>query len=654
LSSPAPAAPPARFPQWPHAITALGYVALTLLYLRPTWRFFLNRIPPSGGDPVFNLYVLKWGIHQIRLGLPDFWNAPFFFPAPATITYSDHLLGPAAVATVFTALFPNPLAAYNFLFFGSFVLTGWTACWVFRRYGLSWAAAFLGGATFAFSSFRWDQMSHLQMLLMHWIPLVLWSWDRLLAEASWKRAGLFLLFYALHVTGGSYLAFMIHVPMLALALAHLPRLRDGGRRRAWLRVVAPAAAAGALLFLAIYLPYVWSARDLGLERSDGEYRIYGASSISYGTPSASNFYTDEWFESWRRNENSLFAGLLPTALLLTGIVAGWRRRRQAPVRPLSRGRRAVLWALAALALAGWVSGDVWVWTERSPLAGVGLVGLGESYKAPAWLLAGGLLALVLRRRWGGNWPLRLADLDPWDRGLLFSGLVCALLTHPVVYTPLAEVVPGLSGMRVPARFYAFVSFSIAWFAGRALDAGLRRLSKAPRRWAAALVAAFLLAELWPKPLSGIRLSQERDFAPVYHWLAGRDDVRAVLELPIRDDATSVLYMYYGTRHWKPLVNGYSGYMPGDFVWLLENCCWPVPGGATLDRLRLWGVSHVLIHTGKLRQKRKKEAIADWEKEGEVRLVGVFGNDRVYEILPQREIPRRSESAPALTPRPHRR
>src|SRR4029077_445995 len=52
-----------------HVLTLLGLLALSLLYLRPIWRLFGTHIEPDTGDPVFNLYILKWGAHQIRLGM---------------------------------------------------------------------------------------------------------------------------------------------------------------------------------------------------------------------------------------------------------------------------------------------------------------------------------------------------------------------------------------------------------------------------------------------------------------------------------------------------------------------------------------------------------------------------------------------------------
>lgn len=617
-----------------HVAALLAYLALSLLYLRPTWQDFTTGIPPSPVDPVFNLYVLKWGIHQIRLGLSgeetDFWNAPFFYPTRDVIAYSDHLVGPAAMAAAFTAVIPNPIAAFNLLFLGSFVLCGWSAYAVLRWSGLGGAAAFLGGAMYAFSSFRWDQMGHLQVLLGQWIPLTLWTWDRLLAQPGWRRALVFLSFYVLHVTGGSYLAYMIHVPLLAILLVRLPELRR--REEPWsaLRVLVPVALTAGLVLLPIYLPYVRNGSQRGFKRIGPEIRTFGASLVSYVTPSASNLYAGDWSEPWRRWENCLFPGFLPGALLLAGGLAGWRRHRSAPQRPLSDAQRAVLTGLAAAAAGGWLLGEARTWA--AVLADV-LVEPAVRARLDTVLIAAGLVALLLRRRWGGNWPLSWAGMSPWERGLLAAGALCFLLSFPQVFIPLRGVMPGLGGMRVPARFHAFVSFSLAAFAAGTLDRLLARLDAQRRRAALIACAAFLFLELAPKPVPWVRLPREEDLPPVYAWLAGRDDVEAVLELPLRDPETEVLYMYYGTRHWKPLVNGYSGYFPHRYV-ALRGISSPAPSPAALEELRIWGVSHLLVHWKELRQPWKRASYHYLVDAGEIALEQTIDRYRVYRILPR--------------------
>lgn len=616
-----------------HLAALLAYLALSLLYLRPTWQDFTSGIPPGPVDPVFNLYVLKWGVHQIRLGLSgeetDFWNAPFFYPTRQVIAYSDHLAGPAAMAAAFTAVLPNAIAAYNLLFLGSFVLCGWSTYAVLRWSGLGGAAAFLGGAFYAFSSFRWDQMFHLQVLLAQWIPLTLWTWDRLLAQPGWRRAVAFLVFYALHVTGGSYLAYMIHVALLAILLVHLPGLWRREERWFALRVLMPVALAAGLVLLPLYLPYVRNARELGFERPGSDIRFFGASLVSYVTPSAGNLYAGDWSEPWRRWENSLFPGFLASALLLGAGLAGWRRHRRRPERPLSAGRRAVLTALAGAAAAGWLLGEVRTWAAFAPDVISEPAG---STRIDTWLIAAGIAALLLRRWWGGNWPLSWAGMSPWERGLLAAGALCLLLSFPQVFLPLRGVVPGLGGMRVPARFHAFVSFALAAFAAGALDRLFARFSGWRRRAAVAACAAFLFLELAPKPVWWVPLPREEELPPVYAWLAGRDDVMAILELPLISPEHDVLYMYYGTRHWKPLVNGYSGYFPNQYM-ALREISWPAPTPAALKRLRDWGVSHLVVNWKEVRRPWKRALFHRLADDGEIALQKTIDHHRVYRILP---------------------
>jgi hypothetical protein len=623
-------APVRRLPAFlQHALAALAYLGLSLFYLRPIWRVFGDHIGPDTGDPWFNLTVLKWGMHQIRLGMPDFWNMPFFFPARGVTAYSDNLLGPAAIGTLLTTLFPGltAVAVYNLFFVSSFVLCGWGVWYVLRRCGTGAAAAFLGGCIFAFSSYRWDQTSHVQMLLMGWIPLTLWTWDRLLETPTWKRAVTFFVFFALHVTGGSYLAYMILFPMAVVMAIRAPRLLHRERLRSALRVLIPTGLASALLLGALFLPYVRGSDSR--TRSNLEIQVYGATLASYFTPTGHMVLSGDWAKDWRRNENSLFAGVLPTLLIAAAAIRGWRTRRQRPLRPLTRGRKAVLAALAAAALAGMIRGEMATWSlfgaQRFPAQGF-------DYAPAAAALALGLAALGLRRWWGGNWPLRLADLSAWERGVLLSGLLAFFLTFPLVYEQLMRWIPGLSGMRVSARFYTFVSLAIAWFAARELDRWLRQAgSPALRSAAAAALAAFLFLDLAPARFEWFSSPPEGDYPPVYHWLARQKDVAAVLELPATDDSTDINYMVYATLHWKPLVNGFSGYIPDVYARFRDACCWPVPNPDQIATLRDMGVTHILLHKQALNKEWSWKSLSQFERWEGVQLLYDDSGDRVYRI-----------------------
>lgn len=625
------------------AVLAL-YTLFALLYLRPVWRVWQDRIAPDTGDPLFNLWVLEWGAHQFRLGLPDVWNANIFHPTPGTLAFSDHLLGPAFFLALFEAVHPNPIAGYNFLFFLSFPLTGLAVAWVVRRSGASWMAAGLAGAMYTFSPFRLSQLNHLQILMAMWVPLTLWFWDRLLAERTARHAGLFLLFYLLNVTGGCYLAYMAHLPMLAMLLN---RFAVHGRElvsRRSLRVLAPAGVVAGLALGAIFFPYVRVAKEQGLSRNSYEAAQYGATLLSWLSPARNSL----WFgpatkkfvrrqlsgaaEPFFRTENSLFCGWLATILGLAGL---WLLARRAPGTPPPPGRRrAVLLALLAAAAAAWITADTLTlsWSGRERLPDIAV---------PAWhgLLAALVLALAawawLRRRWtGGPW-LRWREMPAWDRGLALSGVACFALAHPIFYVPLMRVVPGLDGMRVPARFAAFVSLAVVFFAARALDAWLPRLRRPGARLAAvAGLALVLAAELAPRPIRWARLPRQEHLSPVYPWIAKREDVKAILDLPIRPNVTETFYMYASTVHWKPIANGYSGYLPPSHRQLTSRVRF-LPDAEGLDLVSEMGITHLVVHTEALREKKKLGLLRKWEREflgRRVEQVYSAGQARVYRVL----------------------
>jgi hypothetical protein len=626
---------------------AAGYTLASLVYLRPIWRVGGSRMAQSLTDPVFNLYVLKWGVRQLRLGLPDLWNANVFHPTPGALALSDHLLGPAAQLALFLEVLPNPIAGFNLLLFTSFVASALATCWVLRRSGTSWTAAVLAGWIFAFSPFRLTQLSHLQVLIAQWVPLTLWFWDRLLAERKARDAAGFLLFYLLNVTSGCYLAYMIHIPLIVLALNRwAAEGRDLLRARA-LRVLAPVALAAGGAAVAVFLPYVRVSESLGLQRSEALMAKHGATLASYARPSTRNLYFDledrrrirqalgPFEKVLRQREDTLFAGFLPTALSLAGAVLWWRRfRNREPLPALSRGRRAVLLGLLGLALAAYLLANLVAVARYDPARWPRLAG--ADWLVPALLLSASLGAwALLRRHWGRGPVLRFAAMDVWERGLAFVGVTCFALTQCVAFVPLARVLPGLDGMRVPARFYVFVSLALAFFAARGTDALLARVRGRGGRLALIGGLALLLAvELAPQPVRWLHLPQEADFPAVYHWIARQDDVTALIELPITASSREALYMYFSTLHWKPIANGFSGHRPPSHRRLTQAMSF-LPDGQGLDLLRELGISHAVVH---LRKGRRVGELRRWElrfaqgPERRVELVFRSGPDRVYRLL----------------------
>ncbi|MGH9318468.1 MAG: hypothetical protein ACRD21_07340 [Vicinamibacteria bacterium] len=205
---------------------------------------------------------------------------------------------------------------------------------------------------------------------------------------------------------------------------------------------------------------------------------------------------------------------------------------------------------------------------------------------------------------------------------------------PLPYRFLQLYFPGFSGMRVPARFAALVlvggSMLAAWGAKLVLE---RSRNYAP--FAAAGILGLLLFEYQTSPLDRI-LPEPPPIPPVHRWLADAPSPGAVLVLPIHESEQIVqesFYMYYSTVHFKPLVNGYSGWWPNDY-WELVGRLRHFPTARILRFLMERApVRYVVIHYGRIPQPRRRHLEAAMDRYSE-RMPERFrdGEDAVYEIV----------------------
>ena len=129
-----------------------------------------------------------------------------------------------------------------------------------------------------------------------------------------------------------------------------------------------------------------------------------------------------------------------------------------------------------------------------------------------------------------------------------------------LYSLLFKTIPVFSLLRAPGRTGIIVVLILALFAAFGVRALRRRTSKPI---AVACCAAALLE------MNGIPIDwrEARPISPVYDVLAGMPR-GAVAEFPFYerriDFYIHTIYMVNSTRHWQPLLNGYSDYIPPDF------------------------------------------------------------------------------------------
>jgi hypothetical protein len=241
-------------------------------------------------------------------------------------------------------------------------------------------------------------------------------------------------------------------------------------------------------------------------------------------------------------------------------------------------------------------------------AGLVLARRDEAARLAAFLAAAGvLLSLGPEIRWG-----------PWAVPGPFA---------------LARVLPGVSMLRIPARMGVLALLGLAGLAALGLDRLCRRV-RWPHAAAVLAIAAFAL-EAYPAHL-GRLFRPDPPPPPTAAWLATAPP-GPVLELPWDHETMGYggRYIYWSTRHWQRMVNGWGGFYPkGPFEMGVLGKLFPGPHAA--DELRRAGVRYVVVHVDFIpadRPGRRARVLSGEPLPEGVRLAAQFGPHLIYELAP---------------------
>ncbi len=174
----------------------------------------------------------------------------------------------------------------------------------------------------------------------------------------------------------------------------------------------------------------------------------------------------------------------------------------------------------------------------------------------------------------------------------------SLGTHGHVYPVLVQYLPALQGFRALARFAAIASCAWAVLVALGMQALLSRFDvPAVRRIAVALVIGVMIVEYANRPMA-LMAAEQVEPADVYRVVSRAEQPGAVLELPLPDlthlPGWDPQYQLWSLWHWRPLVNGYSGYHPRDYIDTVLRMR-TFPDEATINRLRAHEVRFIIVH-----------------------------------------------------------
>ena len=563
----------------PWLAAAAVYVVLTAA---GTWPLVLHPrtlVPSDLGDALLNAWIMWWNTQALPL-TDAWWNAPQFRPVAGTLAFSEHLLGLAPITTPIILLTGDPLLAHNVTFFLAFPLCALAGHFLVYTIARRHDIAFIGGLAFAFAPYRLPQIAHVQVLSAYWAPLALAALHRYFDDRRSRWLALFAASWLFQALACGYYFFFLSV----LIVFWLAWFATGRGRAPMLLRVAVAWGVAALLLAPVLYGYWRISRAYNLSRSIVEIRSYAADIASLLKASVLS-RTWGWLQMVTREEADLFPGVTVVLVSVIGLALAWR----AAAREASGYPRAARVLLVLAGLGGVVSvarllhgpfkleiGSLRLLSVTSPEKPISVM--------VACLAMAALLHPAVRAAWRRRSSLAFYALATIAMWLFSLGPSPTLLNQPALYkAPYSWLlyIPGMDGVRVPARFWMLGVLCLAVTAALATRVLVQRWPRAARALPAVVVAG-ILVDGFPTELPMAPRPEERP---------ARTAAELRLDLPLGPDFDTVA-LFRATAHGQPLLNGYSGYFAPHY-WSMRRLLADGEIGV-VDRLSEYGAIEVVV------------------------------------------------------------
>jgi hypothetical protein len=175
------------------------------------------------------------------------------------------------------------------------------------------------------------------------------------------------------------------------------------------------------------------------------------------------------------------------------------------------------------------------------------------------------------------------------------GFVLSLGTNTPAYGWLYGAFPPLAGVRVAARFALLVLFALAVLAG--VGAARIRRSSWFGRWSSAAIVVLIVAVNAEAIRAPFEYRRFEGIPNIYSILAAEPARVVLVEQPFYPPEgifENAEYVLNSTAHWRPLMNGYSGFIPGSYREYVKTF-WFFPREHAIEAMRRAGVTHVVVH-----------------------------------------------------------
>jgi hypothetical protein len=232
---------------------------------------------------------------------------------------------------------------------------------------------------------------------------------------------------------------------------------------------------------------------------------------------------------------------------------------------------------------GWIgSGPRWIWGERTVFVG---------WTALALALVGGAVAARSRPRLVGFYLIVTLGAFALSLGPSVTRADAGWRVFDLL-----ALVPGVAGLRAPARFALLVLFGMSVFVALAVAALQKRCSPRVAASAAAVFLTMMLSEWF---VVGFPLGKPQPFEiAAIHRVPELQQARALVSLPDYRGTPEWYfgsdYLFYSMVHWRPIVNGFGRAEPPGHSSVVSHMR-AFPGPNNVRTMRRLGIEYLILH-----------------------------------------------------------
>lgn len=435
-------------------VVLIFYSAVTALLLYPLSFQFADHVV-DWGDPLENTWVLASGGRALIENPLIAYQANIFYPYANSLAFSESQTASALLALPIFFATDNPILAYNFVFLAAFILSAFNTYLLaydltkncagtpaITLPGEGWqrgrrvGGALLAGIAFAFWAYKFNHLSHINLVTLQWLPLVLLSLRRTLNQDRVVFPILFAITLTLQALSSWYAALMTFLVVGFYIVYVLIRRWGHQKWRRWMRLAVCFATALILIGI-LAVPYFQVSRELQFARSLDDARKLSARTLSFVSISPSNWLYQNLLP------RAIGDALFPGALVLIFAAFGLRKKFRFADR--------VFWMFTVLLFLTLAFGPFFQLAPQIEFPSLlyqflyDLVPGFQATRAPARFFVVGMLGLTLLA--ANGFASLTKNLSPRRYGL-FAPVVLALLCVEYLAIPI-RTIPIETGAQIP-------------------------------------------------------------------------------------------------------------------------------------------------------------------------------------------------------------